>query len=102
MFFFSFCLPYIIYMYKMNIMNVSGEFHWIALWYSQSQGLVVHHLFIDVYYIAIQLYGSSGLSFIVMGFILLVAIIGVIVIGVKKSLKVKRQNISDQFFRYRY
>jgi len=58
-------------------------------------------VFGDVYYIANLLYVEYGLDFVLMGFILFVAMVGVIMFGVKKSLIIKRQNLSEQFFRYR-
>lgn len=57
--------------------------------------------YIDVYYIATLLYTRFLFEFLLMGFILFVAMVGVIMFGAKKSLFIKRQNISEQFFRNR-
>jgi hypothetical protein len=56
---------------------------------------------IDAYYIADSLFNNYLLGFITIGLVLLIAIVGVIFIGIRKSIFVKRQNISEQFFRYR-
>lgn len=57
--------------------------------------------FVDVYYIANLLYGRFYFEFLLMGFLLFVAMVGVIMFGARKSLVIKRQNLSEQFFRYR-
>lgn len=57
--------------------------------------------YVDVYYIATLLYTRFLFEFLLMGFILFVAMVGVIMFGAKKSLFIKRQNISEQFFRNR-
>ncbi len=63
--------------------------------------LNIQYIYSDLYYIANSLYTTYGFMFLIMGFILFIAIIGVIMLGLKKSLYVKRQNMSEQFFRYR-
>ena len=57
--------------------------------------------FVDTFYIALVLYKYYILGLFLIGLILLVTIIGVIDIGLKKSITLKRQNISEQTFRYR-
>jgi NADH-quinone oxidoreductase subunit J len=56
---------------------------------------------LDVLYLAELMYQDYGLSLLVVGLMLLVAIIGAILLTLKKSTNLKRQNISVQFFRYR-
>lgn len=57
--------------------------------------------FSDIYYIANLLYSRFYFEFLLMGFVLFVAMVGVIMFGARKSLIIKRQNLSEQFFRYR-
>ena len=62
---------------------------------------IYNSIMVDILYVANLLYHDFGLSFLIVGFMLLVSIVGVILLTVKKSTGLKRQNISVQFFRYR-
>ena len=81
---------------KINIIGIHSN-----LFYPIKKTLTIHYVFNDLYYIALDLYTTYSSLFLLIGFILLVSIIGVIILGLKKALYVKRQNISGQFFRYR-
>ena len=56
---------------------------------------------IDIYYIAQIIYSQYSICLIIIGIILLVAIIGTIILTIRKSSGVKKQNISNQCYRYR-
>lgn len=61
--------------------------------------LVVFH---DLVYLADVLYLDHGLCLLLIGVILLIAIVGSISLVINSGKGIKRQNISDQFSRYRW
>ncbi len=79
-----------------NVNNINSSFYF-------KEEIIIDTLwatFIDIYYIANLLYGQFKIEFVLIGFILFIAIVGVIIFGARKSLFIKRQNATDQYFRY--
>jgi NADH-quinone oxidoreductase subunit J len=82
------------------------EFHIFIININQKEDLFTIKLrnntnILDILYVAELMYQEYGLSLIVIGAILLVAIIGAILLTLRKTVGLKRQTLSAQFLRYR-
>lgn len=77
----------------------------INVWTNNSLNLIswrsLNWRFNDIYYISEILYNYYLIEVLFMGFILMMAMFGVIILGMQKNIFIKRQNLSEQFFKYR-